>query len=72
MQFKLFTLTGLLALTQFALAFPKASPENIKRMLDQAESLRSRRPDIRDGQVGRRIEYDPVPKFLGTKKIPGK
>ena len=72
MQFKLFAVTGLLAFIHVALAFPKATPENMKRMFDQAASLhRKSRPEMRDGQVGRMIQYDPVPKFTGTKKIPG-
>lgn len=72
MQFKLLALTGLLAFSQLALAFPKADPENMKRMFDQAHSLRhGRKPERRDGQVGRLIKYDPRPKKTGTKQIPG-
>jgi hypothetical protein len=72
MQLKLL-FTGLLAFSQVALAFPRARPEDLKRMVEMYGSLDRRTgPEVRDGQVGRLIQYDPVPKFLGTKMIPGK
>jgi hypothetical protein len=77
MQLKLFAFTGLLAFSQVALAFPSTRPEDLKRIMEDY-GRRTRRPEVRtgpevrDGQVGRIIQYDPVPSFLGTKMIPGK
>lgn len=68
MQLKTFALTALLALTQTAVAFPKITPDEFKRIVNDASS---RRPEIRDGQRGRIVKFDPVPKYTGTKKIPG-
>jgi hypothetical protein len=69
MQFKTFVLTALLCVTQTAVAFPKVTPEEFKRIVTEASSMQ---PEIRDGQVGRLVQFDPVPTFTGTKKIPGK
>ena len=70
MQFKTFGLTALLCIAQTALAFPRVSPEEFNRILERADT--SMMPDIRDGQIGRVVQYDPVPAFTGTKQIPGK
>jgi hypothetical protein len=66
MQFKLFAAASLLAFVQTALAFPRVTPEEFKRVVRDAAS----RPEIRDGQVGRVVRFDPPPSFTGTKKIP--
>jgi (2Fe-2S) ferredoxin len=69
MQFKTFVLTALLCVTQSAVAFPKVTPEEFKRIVRQVSSVE---PEVRDGQVGRLVQFDPVPDYIGTKKIPGK
>ena len=48
MQLKSFVLAAL-AVAQTALAFPKVSPQEFKRIVQEAAS--NNRPDIRDGQV---------------------
>jgi hypothetical protein len=84
MQFKLLAATSLLALAQTVAAFPKATPENLKRMFDNVSELHRHRghhhpkpqkpqePEMQDGQLGRIVKFDPVPSFIGTKMIPGK
>jgi len=68
MQLKTFAIASLLTLAQTALAFPKVSPQEFKRMVEEAAN--KPKPDIRDGQTGRIVKFDPVPSFTGTKKIP--
>ena len=69
MQFKTFGLTALLCLTQTVLAFPKVSPEEFNRILERMDSTQM--PDVRDGQIGRVIQFNPVPADTGPKIIPG-
>lgn len=69
MQLKTFALTALLSTTRSALAFPRVKPEEFRRMVEEAASAPE--PEIRDGQLGRIIQFDPVPAYIGTKKIPG-
>jgi hypothetical protein len=67
MQFKFFTLAALLSTVS---AFPKMHPTEFRRLVQEAADP-ANTPEIRDGQVGRMIQFDPVPAFTGTKKIPG-
>lgn len=69
MQFKTYSLTLLFCFAQTALAFPRMTGEEFERVARQVtpDSM----PDIRDGQLGRIIQYDSVPAFTGTKQIPG-
>lgn len=67
MQLKLLAFTALLSAVQTAVAFPKVTPQEFRRVVRDAAR---QKPDIRDGQVGRVVKFDPVPSFLGTKKIP--
>jgi hypothetical protein len=69
MQLKIFATAALLSAVQTALAFPRITPEEFKRVVRDAAK---QKPDVRDGQVGRVVQFDPVPSFTGTKKIPGK
>jgi hypothetical protein len=66
MQLKLVATAALLASVQTAVAFPRMSSEEFKRVVRDAAN----RPETRDGQVGRVVRFDPVPSFTGTKKIP--
>ena len=69
MQFKLLAFAALLSFVQSAMAFPKMNGEEFRRVVRDAAK---QKPDIRDGQVGRIVKFDPVPANTGTKKIPGK
>src|ERR1700742_3654626 len=67
MQFKFFTLAALLGTVS---AFPNIHPAEFRRLVQEAANP-ANSPEIRDGQVGRVVQFDPVPAFTGTKKIPG-
>ena len=69
MQLKTLALVSLLGLAQTALAFPKVTPQEFQRLVREAAS--KPQPEVRDGQKGRVVKFDPVPAFTGTKQIPG-
>jgi hypothetical protein len=69
MQLKLLATTALLSLVQTALAFPRMTADEFRRVIREAASADM--PDIRDGQVGRIVNFDPPLAFNGTMKIPG-
>ena len=60
MQLKLIAFTALLTAVQTAVAFPKVTPQEFRRVVRDAAR---QKPDIRDGQVGRVVKFDPVPSF---------
>ena len=68
MLFKSLATATLLASSAFA--FPKVTKSEFERIVAEAEKA-SGKPEIRDGQVGRIIKFDPPMSFQGTKAIPG-
>jgi hypothetical protein len=68
MLFKALTTAVLLATS--VSAFPKVHPAEFRRIVQDAAAS-GNMPEIRDGQIGRLIQFEPPMAFNGTKKIPG-